>query len=175
MSGSTEAILSGSGVLPESPFYEAPLNSPPEIDSTSTTPHIIPAVVIIVSIAALLIMAGGFKVGGLIRQRRKRHSYKAPSHVHMESNAVPLMKPCHPFNTGHKDYPQGWSTLPLVGQDTAVRQPSLREAVRIADALDEVHHEEVGAEMMTEITSLDSSTYGDITSAQTTVVEVELH
>ena len=191
---SEEATPSGSGL---SHFYEfsrsvvfseSPLHPPPtESAAYSSSSYAIPATVILVSIAALLLLAGGLKVCGHIRQsRRRRQSYM---YTHADGNPLPLnIKSIK--TSGYETCPHGythtrWSMLPLEEHHQVTRtgqQPSLREAVRIADAMDaaDAENEEiVGESKTTSLTSLDSSTCGDVNtrtpSLTTVAVEVELH
>ena len=194
-----EATPSGSG---HAPFYEfswlvanseSPLEPPAvQPSSYSSSSYAIPATVIVVSVAALLLLAGGLKLCGHIRLQRKRQSYEYKRATSKPGDGNPTLLGIKTFNAaGYKTCPHGngneWSVLPLeeLHRETAVhlRQPSLREAIRITDALDaELHQEEennVEAELDREgdTTSLDSSTCRDFgTSSQTTVVvEVEVH
>lgn len=194
-----EATPSGSG---RSPFYdfsglvansESPLG-PHAVEPTSysSSSYAIPAIVIVVSIAALLLLAGGLKLCGHIRLQRKRRSYEYRRATSKDGEGNSALLGVKTSNTeGYKTclHANGteWSTLPLeklhrttTGQ---IGQPSLREVIRIVDALDAELHQDTENIVETEMdrqadtTSLDSSTCGDFsTSSQmTVVVEVETY
>ena len=185
-----EATPSGSGHPPpvselhsESPFYPTPTETR---SGAARSGYAIPATVILVSIGALLLLAGGLKLCTFIRQKRKRQSYMYTTDMHVEptSSAMPLNNYTKlQQQTGYKACrcPQDWSiALPLSDLDSAKSRPQLprlRELVRIADALDGIQQErdEREGEGATETTSLTSSTSGNGECAQMTVVEVELH
>ena len=183
-----EATPSGSGHIPPiSEFFsESPLDPPPTQNQMggAQSSYAIPATVILMTIGALLLLAGGLKLCTFIRQRRKRYSYMyaTDKHMHVEStlSAVPLNNYTILQQSGYKACrcPQDWSMLPLTDVDSPKTrlQPRLREIVRIADALDGLQQErnDSEGEGNTE-TSLSSSMSGDGECAQMTVVEVELH
>ena len=191
-----EATPSGSGHPPPiSEFFsESPLEPPPTENQTggAQSSYAIPATVILVTIGALLLLAGGLKLCAFIRQRRKRQSYMytTDKHMRVEStlSAVPLNNYTILQQNSYKACrcPQDCSMLPLTDLDSPKMvksrlQPRLREIVRMADALDDLQHErsdrerEGEGEGDTETTSLSSSMSGDGECAQMTVVEVELH
>ena len=185
-----EATPSGSGYPPptmsESPFYPTPTEA--EAKASAQSGYAIPATVILVSIGALLLLAGGLKVCAFIRQRRKRQSYMYTTDMHVELESSSSAMPLNNYTklqqqTGYKTCrcPQDWSinTLSLMELDSAKsrRQPRLRDIVRIADAFDRIQQERSDTEgdACSETTSLSSSKSGDGECGQMTVVEVELH
>ena len=202
-----EAAPSGSGHPPpvSELSSESPLAPPPAENQAGAAQsgYAIPATVILVTIGALLLLAGGLKLCAFVRQRKKQKSYMYATdnmnvHVEPTSSAVPLnnnnnytvlqqsgynYKACR---CPHRD----WSTmLPLTDLDSPAKtrpQPRLRELVRIADALDcGLQQDERSTDgegegeggRDTETTSLSSSTSGDggERTQRMTVVEVELH
>ena len=191
-----EATPSGSGHPPPiSELYsESPLDPPPTVNQAGAAQsgYAIPATVILVTIGALLLLAGGLKLCAFIRQRRKRQSYMyryatdtLDVCVEPTSSVVPLNNYTILQQNGYKAYrcPPDWSMLPLTDLDSPKtrQQPRLRELVRIEDALEGLQQErsykerEGEGEGDTETTSLSSSTSGGGECARMTVVEVELH
>lgn len=192
-----EATPSGSGHPPPvSELYsESPLDPTPTENQAGAAQsgYAIPATVILVTIGALLLLAGGLKLCAFIRQRRKRERYMyqyatdtLQVRVEPTSSVVPLNYTILQQN-GYKACrcPRDWSMLhvPLTDLDCpkSQQQPRLRELVRIADALDGLQQErsdrerEGEGEGDTETTSLSSSTSGGGECAHKTVMEVELH
>ena len=171
-------------------FSDSPLAPPPtEAELNTSASYAIPAAVIILSIAGLFLMVGGLKLLAHIRQRRrKRENYMAYSREastpHLESNTMMSSLPfiTKPFlSSGYRACPaHSWSAAisgpaaPATRRDSAeMRQPSLREAVRIADALEGIRQEtDLDIEMARQETmSVDSND----AVAKTTIVEVEVH
>ena len=190
-----EAAPSGSGHPPpvSELSSESPLAPPPAENQAGAAQsgYAIPATVILVTIGALLLLAGGLKLCAFIRQRKKRKNYMYATdnmHVRVEptSSAMPLnnnnnytvlQQSGYDYKTcrcPHHD----WSTmLPLTDLDspakTRPQQPRLRELVRIADVLDhglqqderstdgEKREGEGEGGRDTETTSLSSSKSGD--------------
>ena len=187
-----EATPSGSG-HPSELISESPLEPPPSENHAGATQsgYAIPATVVLVTIGALLLLAGGLKLCAFVRQRRKRQRYMyATDNMHVcvdpTSSAVPLnnytkLQPQSSYKACR--CPQDWCMLPITDLDSPkIRpRPKLRELVRIVDALDGLQQERRERERKsegegdTETTSLSSSKSGDDECAQMTVVEVELH
>lgn len=185
---------------------EIPLQPPPTQNQAGGAQgsYAIPATVILVTIGALVLLAGGLKLCAFIRQRKRRKSYMYATdtmHVRVEptSSAVPLTNKYTVLQQSGYNYktcrcPRDWQStmLPLTDLDSPRKtrpQPRLRELVRIADALDhDLQQQERNADREregegqgegdTEMISLSSSTSGDggrEHAQRMTVVEVELH
>ena len=204
-----EATPSGSGHPP--PVYElyseSPLDPPPTENQTGaahSSSYAIPATVILVTIGALLLLAGGLKLCAFIRQKRKRQSYMyATDTLHVRVDQTSSLNSAMPLKLNNNytllqqqsgynacRCPRDWSTLPTtdlsdLDSPNTRPQPRFRELVRMADALDGLQAQgersnrerngEGEGEGDTETTSLSSSVGGNGECAKTTVVEVELH
>ena len=181
---SDEATPSGSGRLfaydsmPPS-AEERPLDSPTSEAANLSGSYAVPAIVIVVSIAAMLLLAGGLKVCAHFRERSKRrqsYKYSYTRAPRMRTESTTPTSSLH--STGYNGCPNCNSQVQLTDISSR-QQPSLREAVRIADALDQEINKEKFLELATmdseETSSEDSSTCGDNAPVRSKVVEVEVH
>ena len=179
---SDEATPSGSGrhdsLMPPS-ANEGPLDSPTTEAANLSGSYAVPAIVIVVSIAALLLLAGGLKACAHFKERSKRrqsYKYSYTRAPRMRTESTTPTSSLH--STGYNSCPNCNSQIQLT-DISSKQQPRLQEAVRIADALDQ----EMNKEKLLELTrkdseetlSVDSSTCGDNAPVRSKVVEVEVH